>query len=112
MEEFLSRLDIIVLPSRSTNIWREQFGRILIEAMACEVPVIGSDSGEIPQTVGGCGRIFGEGNSEELEAIISELHDDPNRRRELAAKGKERVQREFSYERVGNRYIELFESLL
>ena len=33
----LSALDILVLPSRTTKNWKEQFGRVLVEAMACEV---------------------------------------------------------------------------
>jgi len=39
-------MDLLVLPSRASSYWKEQLGRVLVEAMACEVPVIGSDSGQ------------------------------------------------------------------
>src|SRR6266851_4511324 len=39
------QLDALVLPSLSTRVWKEQFGRVLAEAMACRVPVVGSSSG-------------------------------------------------------------------
>ena len=42
------RDDVLCAPSQTTAGWREQFGRMLIEAMACGVPVVASDSGEIP----------------------------------------------------------------
>ena len=48
-------------------------GRVLIEGMACEVPVIGSDSGEIPVVVGDAGLIFPEGDSEALADRIEQI---------------------------------------
>lgn len=48
MPAFYQQLDVLVLPSRTLAHWKEQFGRVLTEAMACAVAVIGSDSGEIP----------------------------------------------------------------
>ena len=45
MPAFLQQLDVLVLPSRSRPNWAEQFGRVLIEAMACGVPVVSTRSG-------------------------------------------------------------------
>ena len=59
---YLAHLDLVVLPSETQPNWKEQFGRILIEAMACGTPVLGSDLAEIPsviRTTGG-GRVFAE----------------------------------------------------
>src|SRR5262249_42871242 len=71
----LASIDIHVLPSRTAKNWKEQFGRILIEAMACGVAVIGSDSGEIPHLIrrSEAGLIFPEGNSKELARCIGQL---------------------------------------
>ena len=44
MPDFYRSLDLLALPSRTRPNWKEQFGRVLIEAMACGVPVLGSDS--------------------------------------------------------------------
>ena len=62
----LQHIDVLVLPSRTTPVWKEQFGRVLIEAMACGVPVVGSNSGAIPEVVGEAGLIFPEGDAAAL----------------------------------------------
>ena len=56
---YLGAMDVLVAPSQTTWHWKEQFGRMLIEAFACGVPVIGSDSGEIPYVIGDAGRVVG-----------------------------------------------------
>jgi len=71
----LHQMDVLVLPSRTTRTWREQFGRVLVEAMAAGVPVIGSDSGEIPRTIGDAGLIFPEGDINILSDHIMQLRD-------------------------------------
>ena len=53
-------MDLLVAPSQTTPWWKEQFGRMLIEAMACGVPVIGSDSGEIPYVIGDAGMVVSD----------------------------------------------------
>jgi glycosyltransferase involved in cell wall biosynthesis len=49
----------------------EQFGRVIIEAQACETPVIGSDSGAIPEVVGRGGLIFKERDARSLASAIT-----------------------------------------
>jgi len=46
INSYINCMDLLVLPSRDSSYWKEQLGRVLVEAMACEVPVIGSDSGQ------------------------------------------------------------------
>lgn len=55
MPAWLKSLDVLVLPSRTTTIWKEQFGHVLVEAMLAGVPVIGSNSGAIPEVIGKAG---------------------------------------------------------
>jgi glycosyltransferase involved in cell wall biosynthesis len=57
---WLNAMSMLCAPSQTTPAWREQFGRMLVEAMACGVPVIGSDSGEIPFVIGDAGIIVPE----------------------------------------------------
>ncbi|MBD5655946.1 MAG: glycosyltransferase family 4 protein [Candidatus Eremiobacteraeota bacterium] len=59
----LAAADALVLPSRTATNWAEQFGRVLIEAMASGVPVVASDSGAIPEVVGDAGIIVPEGSA-------------------------------------------------
>jgi glycosyltransferase involved in cell wall biosynthesis len=62
----LGALDALVLPSRTTPEWKEQFGRILVEAHACGRWAIGSDSGEIPNVIGDPRCVFHEGDTASL----------------------------------------------
>ena len=89
MPELYRRMDVLVLPSRTTTTWAEQFGKVLCEALLCGTPVIGSSSGEIPWVIdtSGGGLVFAEGDAAELAARIEELHADPARRHALASRG-------------------------
>jgi glycosyltransferase involved in cell wall biosynthesis len=108
----LNCMDVVVLPSFTGTYWREQFGRILIEAMACEVPVVGSGSGEIPNVIGDAGLIFPERDLHALHERLQRLHDDTRLRNDLIQKGVERVRKNFSVETVTEQHYELFQRLM
>ncbi|NRA45503.1 MAG: glycosyltransferase family 4 protein [Oligoflexales bacterium] len=76
MPYFFSVCDILVVPSRTRRNWKEQFGRIIIEAKACGCSVIGSDSGEIPVVIDHPDYIFSEGNLRELGRAIEHAASD------------------------------------
>jgi glycosyltransferase involved in cell wall biosynthesis len=80
-------MDLLVAPSQTTWHWKEQFGRMLIEAFACGVPVIGSDSGEIPHVIGDAGRVVPERDVAGWAEAIVELLERPELRAELAGRG-------------------------
>lgn len=69
--DYMNSADVAVVPSLSAAHWKEQYGRVAAEAMACGIPVIASDSGALPELLGGRGIIFPEGNEEELSACLS-----------------------------------------
>lgn len=73
MADHYRAMDIFVLPSRTVKGLKEQFGRAIVEAMACGVITIGSDSGEISQVIGDSKLIFQEGKSHDLAAKIGEI---------------------------------------
>ena len=75
---YLGAMDMLVAPSQTTRHWKEQLGRMLIEAFACGVPVIGSDSGEIPYVISDAGRVVGEKDVVGWAAAIVELLDRPD----------------------------------
>jgi glycosyltransferase involved in cell wall biosynthesis len=86
---YLGALDILVLPSETRPNWKEQFGRVLIEAMACGTCVVGSDSGEIPSLIkaSGGGRVFPEANPSALAEVLQELIADEGQRKSFARIG-------------------------
>lgn len=96
MAEWLTSFDVLVLPSLTTRGWAEQFGRVLVEAMACEVPVVGSDSGEIPSVIGNAGVVTTEGSVAELSSALRALLEDPRARASLGRAGRERVVESFT----------------
>ena len=108
----LSGFDVHVLPSRTFPNWKEQFGRTLAEAMACETPVIGSDSGEIPNVLRDAGLIFPEGNAAELAARVRQLLDDPQLYTTLAARGRQRVLENYTQERIAQQTFEVYQEML
>ncbi len=93
-----ARLDVVALPSHTTPTWKEQFGRVIVEALWCGVPVVGSDSGEIPWLIGltGGGLVFPEGDSGALADRLEQLRRSPELRRELAGNGRAVVERMFT----------------
>ncbi len=108
----LQDLDALVLPSLTRPNWKEQFGRILAEAMACETPVIGSDSGEIPYVVGDAGLVFPEGNAHELAARVRQLLDDPELYATLAQRGRQRVLENYTQEKIARQTYEVYQEIL
>lgn len=108
MPELYQQMDLIVMPSRRTRRVREQFGRVLVEAMASGVPVIASDSGAIPEVVADAGLVVPQANAEALAAAIRELLSNETLRRQLARAGRERAERHYSWEQVAGQMYELF----
>ncbi|MGB9873142.1 MAG: glycosyltransferase, partial [Anaerolineae bacterium] len=111
MPELLAQVDVVVLPSRTTRVWKEQFGRILVEAMACKVPVVGSDSGAIPEVVGDAGLIFPEGDTEALAECLQRLKESPQQRRELAKRGYVRATTLYSQEYIAAQTVNFYSGL-
>jgi glycosyltransferase involved in cell wall biosynthesis len=101
----MASLDALVLPSLTTRDWCEQFGRVITEAMASGVPVIASDSGAIPEVVGGAGIIVSEGSTAELAAELRRMSQDPAFHNSLAGAGLARAQTVFSPAREAERLL-------
>src|SRR3989344_921482 len=106
---YLSAIDVLVLPSKTTKGWKEQFGRVLIEAMNVGTPVIGSSSGSIPEIMGDAGLIFNEGNPIELSGKIKEIYKNKKIADGLRKKGFERAL-EFSLDKIAGKTIAAFEN--
>lgn len=80
--------------------------------MACETPVIGSDSGEIPHVIGDAGLVFPEGNAQELSTRVLQLLDDPQLYATLSTAGRQRVQANYTQEQIARQTFDVYQSLL
>ncbi len=108
---WLNAMTLLCAPSQTTAGWREQFGRMLTEAMACGVPVIASDSGEIPWVVGDAGLVLGESDAAAWTAGIDRLLGNDALLRDYAARGIERANARFAWPVVARAHLDFFEAL-
>lgn len=111
---YLSAMDVLVLPSETRPGWKEQFGRVLIEAPACGVPVIGSDSGEIPHLIGrlDTGLVFPEGNVEALHGAMRRMHETPGLHDAFRERGRREVEEQYAYSALAYRFRQLLDSVV
>lgn len=103
----LDQMDLIVVPSLETKHWKEQCPRVPIEAMACGVPVIGSQSGGIMEVLGEAGRFFRTGDLSDLVDKLLQLINDPPARTTLAALGRARALREYEIRLIAGRMADV-----
>ncbi|MER3431945.1 MAG: glycosyltransferase family 4 protein [Leptolyngbya sp. ERB_1_1] len=119
VHHYINLMNTLVLPSETTDQfktltsagWKEQFGHVLIEAMACQIPVIGSDSGEIPNVIDRSGLVFPEGNVEELTNRLKSLMDNPSFAEELGQRGYQRVIAKYTNRALAKELLEFYRSL-
>lgn len=109
--EFLNKIDILVLPSITTKNWKEQFGRVIIEAFAAKVVVVGSDSGAIPEVIGDAGIIFKENNPKDLSNKLKDLMEDNELMIKYINKGYERVKNRYTNEIIAEKIDKLYKMI-
>ncbi|MBI2265023.1 MAG: glycosyltransferase family 4 protein [Armatimonadetes bacterium] len=109
---YYNAMDVLVLPSLTTPQWKEQFGRVLVEAMLCKTPVIGSSSGEIPTVIGDGGSVFPEGNVVALAGSLFRLRTREEYRIAIAEQGFRRAHSEYTFQRMAERTLPVFRSLM
>ncbi|MDD3625845.1 MAG: glycosyltransferase family 4 protein [bacterium] len=112
MPPYYKCLDVLVLPTYTTGKIKEQFGRVLVEAMASGVAVIGSSCGEIPHIIGETGLIFREKDSKELRERLIQLNKDTELLKRLKGEGIKRAKEKFSLEAVAEIYYNQIKELL
>jgi glycosyltransferase involved in cell wall biosynthesis len=110
--ERLRTFSVVVQPSLTRRHWKEQFGRALMEAMACGVPVVGSSSGEIPHVIGEAGLIVPEGDPVALRNTLARLLGDCGLRAELGQRGRARVLACFTHARIADQTVRAYQAAL
>ncbi|MCP8313188.1 MAG: glycosyltransferase family 4 protein [archaeon] len=98
IQEVYQMADVVVLPSIPTKVWSEQFGYVLIEAMACGKAVVGTRIGAIPEIIidDVNGYLVPPYSSDSLALSISKLLLDPDKAKDMGKRGREMVIKKFS----------------
>ncbi|MEI1377597.1 hormogonium polysaccharide biosynthesis glycosyltransferase HpsO [Nostoc sp. UHCC 0926] len=117
---YINLMSTLVLPSETTYKfktltsvgWKEQFGHVLIEAMACQVPVIGSDSGEIPYVIGDAGLVFPEGDAQALANCLVQLIDKPYFAHTLGEMGYQKAMIKYTNKALAKQQLEFYQELV
>jgi glycosyltransferase involved in cell wall biosynthesis len=105
---YFQAADVLCLPSLTRPNWKEQFGRVLTEAMATGTVPVGSDSGEIPRVIADAGRVFPEGHPQALANILRDLYERPEDMKVLRHKARLRVEERYSQDKIAERFGQLF----
>jgi L-malate glycosyltransferase len=109
--------DLMVLPSKPQmdpakgDIWEEQFGHVLLEAMLCGVPVLGSSCGAIPEVLDNPQVIFPAGDVAALTALLERWLGDNRGLTQLAAEQQSHTAAVWSHEALAQRYARFMFSL-
>jgi glycosyltransferase involved in cell wall biosynthesis len=100
--------NVVVLPSVTTPLWKEQFGQVLVEAMATGRIVVGSDCGSIPEVIGEAGFIVPERTVEPLAQVLESIWQDENLFKVMSTRARLRAEK-FDVKVVTKKWIKMFE---
>jgi glycosyltransferase involved in cell wall biosynthesis len=93
------------------NDWRETNGHVLIEAMANEVSVLGTDSGVIPELIGDAGLVVPSGDVAAMASALEKL-EDVNARKTLAQAARARALRLYSDDAIAERTLDFWKQVV
>jgi glycosyltransferase involved in cell wall biosynthesis len=109
LKDYYRRCYCLALPSRT-----EGMGRVLLEAMACGKPVIGSKVGGIPSIIddGVNGFLFEKENEQELAHWLNKLLSDPSLAMRMGQEGRKMMKERFSSHKYLGEYAQMVSSVV
>jgi glycosyltransferase involved in cell wall biosynthesis len=111
MSTIYQSADMLVVPSKTTRTWEEQYGMVLVEAMASGLPIIAYNSGAIHEVLGNAGILVDEGNIEGLSSAITRLATNRNLRIKLGTMGRERAEKYFDSRSTNKKIQKIYEHI-
>lgn len=110
--KYLSSFDALVLLSETQPNWKEQFGRVIVEALSCGTPVIGTNSGEIPflieRTKGGI--VVEEGDPKSCAEGLIKIATDDELRQSLSENGSTFVRKHYTHSHLANKFAQTIQN--
>lgn len=103
--------DLLICPSQTRPFWKEQFGRMIVEAFASGVPVMGSDSGEIPRVIDEAGVVLPEDKPQLWRDEIKKFLLQPEVFQAFREKGFARVN-QFSAQTIAEQYKSFYRQVI
>lgn len=103
--------DIFCLPSKTTKYWQEQFGMVLLEAMASGLPVVTTDTGAIKEVCGEVALYAKPSNPDDLQSKLEQLICDPKLRVSLGNYARIRVSENFDKNKIAQKIYKVYQEL-
>ena len=109
VHDFLCAADLFVLPS-----YGEGLPMSMLEAMACNLPVIVTDVGGIPYVIkdGENGLLIKPGNIKDLTEKLIWCIEHENERKELGSQGRKTIEKNHGIDKVADKYIQVYKSII
>jgi len=108
MPKVYPEADIFIMPSKTTKTWEEQYGMVLIEAMASGIPIIAYNSGVILENLGESGILVKKGDVGALTKTILDLKSNKELRTKLGKMGRERAESFFDSRKTAKQFEEIY----
>ena len=101
--------NIVIMPSLY-----ESFGKVAIEAMACETPVIASNIGGLPEIIdhNSDGILVNVGSVEQIALSVKKLLSDCEMTRTIGQRGRKKVLAKFTWDKIAKRSLKYYNELL
>jgi glycosyltransferase involved in cell wall biosynthesis len=104
--------DILVLPSKPDKYWEEYLGMVLLEAMACGLPIITTDCGAIPEVVDDSALIGKSGSQKDFYSNLKSMIEKSSLRQEFSKKGISRVKKNFDAIKQAEKLNKMYQKVL
>lgn len=112
MPKIYQKADIFVSCSKTTKTWEEQYGMVLIEAMACGLPIVAYQSGAIPEVIDKSGLLVEEGNIKGLISAILKIIKDKKLAKKLGKMGRKRAEKNFDAKKTAEELEKIYKELI
>jgi glycosyltransferase involved in cell wall biosynthesis len=108
IHKIYQKADVFFLPSITTPTWEEQYGMALVEAMACGLPVVTTNSGAIPEVVGDAGITVEEGNVDKMVKTVRSILTSPDMPKKYSALSHDRATKLYDCQKVAQKLKTLY----